>query len=45
MVRGDPQDRAITLRELIDSGLAKTLKANPFDPNNINEVIEGLRPP
>ena len=31
--RGDPRDRAITLRELIDSGLAKQLKQNPFDPN------------
>ena len=31
--RGDPRDRAITLRELIDSGLAKELKNNPFDPN------------
>ena len=32
--RGDPKDRAVTLRELIDSGLAKDLKARPFDPNN-----------
>ena len=31
--RGDPRDRAITLRELIDSGLAKELRNNPFDPN------------
>jgi hypothetical protein len=31
--RGDPRDRAITLRELIDSGLAQELKDNPFDPN------------
>ena len=31
--RGDPRDRAITLRELIDSGLAKELTDNPFDPN------------
>ena len=30
---GDPLDRAITLRELIDSGLAKKLADNPFDPN------------
>jgi len=30
--RGDPKDRAITLRELIDSGLAKELLNNPFDP-------------
>ena len=32
--RGDPVDRAVTLRELIESGLAKELRANPFDPNN-----------
>mgnify|MGYP001375908661 CR=1 FL=1 len=32
--RGDTRDRAITLRELIDSGLAKELLNNPFDPNN-----------
>jgi hypothetical protein len=31
--RGDPRDRAITLRELIESGLAKQLRENPFDPN------------
>ena len=31
--RGDPRDRAITLRELIDSGLAIELRNNPFDPN------------
>ena len=31
--RGDPRDRAITLRELVDSGLAIELKDNPFDPN------------
>lgn len=31
--RGDPKDRAITLRELIDSGLAEELKDNAFDPN------------
>jgi hypothetical protein len=28
--RGDPRDRAITLRELIDSGLAVELGANPY---------------
>jgi len=32
--KGDPIDRAITLRELIDSGLATQLKTTPFDPNN-----------
>lgn len=31
--RGDPRDRAITLRELIDSGMAQELTDNPFDPN------------
>ena len=31
--KGDPTDRAVTLRELIDSGLAKQLKTAPFDPN------------
>jgi len=30
---GDPIDRAVTLRELIDSGLAVKLKDNPFVPN------------
>jgi hypothetical protein len=30
---GDPIDRAVTLRELIDSGLAVKLKDNPFNPN------------
>jgi len=43
--RGDPKDRAITLRELIDSGLAKELKAAPFDPNNPNPANLGLGPP
>ncbi len=32
--RGDPRDRAVTLRELVDSGLAKELKTQQFDPNN-----------
>ncbi len=40
--RGDPVDRAITLRELITSGLAKELKASPFDPNNINSSNLGI---
>ena len=31
--RGDQRDRAITLRELIDSGLAVELAERPFDPN------------
>ena len=32
--RGDVRDRAITLRELIDTGLAIDLASNPFNPNN-----------
>ena len=39
--RGDPLDRAITLRELIDSGLAKKLTNRPFDPNGIPDFIPG----
>ena len=31
--RGDTRDRAVTLRELIDSGLAVELANRPFDPN------------
>jgi hypothetical protein len=31
--RGDPRDRAVTLRELIDGGLAKEFSSSPFDPN------------
>jgi hypothetical protein len=30
---GDPKDRAVTLRELIDSGLAVDLANNPYNPN------------
>lgn len=53
-LRGDPIDRAITLRELIDSGLAVSLKAAPFDPNNlnagnadfgVNDVVDTTTPP
>ena len=36
--RGDPRDRAITLRELISSGLAKELKEKPFDTNSAGTV-------
>jgi len=42
--RGDPRDRAITLRELVESGLAVDLKAAPFDPNNINNGNIGIAP-
>ena len=40
--RGDPRDRAVTLRELINSGLAEELKANKFDPNNITSSNLGM---
>jgi len=42
--RGDPVDRAITLRELISSGLASELAATPFNPNLINSGNIGLGP-
>lgn len=42
--RGDPQDRAITLRELIASGLAQELSAAPWDPNAITKDV-GFKPP
>lgn len=42
--RGDPVDRAITLRELVEAGLARRLRAAPFDPNNINRANVGLAP-
>jgi hypothetical protein len=37
--RGDPLDRAVTLRELIESGLAKRLSERPFDPNGLIDFI------
>jgi hypothetical protein len=40
--RGDPRDRAVTLRELINSGLAEELKATRFDPNSINSGNIGM---
>jgi len=42
--KGDPQDRAITLRELIESGLALQLKASPFDPNRYGAYNLGVGP-
>jgi len=42
--KGDPRDRAITLRELIDSGLAKDLKASAWDPNNYGAGNIGFAP-
>ena len=44
-VRGDPKDRAVTLRELLDSGLAEDLKANKFDPNHISSRNRGFGAP
>jgi uncharacterized coiled-coil protein SlyX len=38
--RGDPRDRAITLRELIDSGLASELANRPFNPNSGSTTFE-----
>ena len=43
--KGDPIDRAITLRELIDGGLALRLKATPFDPNRGGSSNLGFQPP
>lgn len=43
--RGDPKDRAVTLRELIDSGLAKELASTPFDPNNVTDGNRGFTTP
>tara|TARA_R110002012_G_scaffold304845_1_gene508591 strand:+ start:3494 stop:4942 length:1449 start_codon:yes stop_codon:yes gene_type:complete len=43
--RGDPKDRAVTLRELIDSGLAEELLDNPFDPNAGVGVTDFQAPP
>ena len=37
--RGDSRDRAITLRELIDSGLAEELASTPFNPNQANQTF------
>jgi uncharacterized coiled-coil protein SlyX len=36
--RGDPRDRAITLRELINSGLAEELRNRPYNPNRPNDL-------
>lgn len=37
--RGDPLDRAVTLRELVESGLAKRLSERPFDPDGLVDFI------
>ena len=41
-LRGDPRDRAITLRELISSGLAVELRASPFNPNAVGGTAVGF---
>lgn len=43
--RGDPRDRAITLREMFSSGLAIETKQANFDPNNYNGSNTGFLPP
>ena len=37
---GDPRDRAVTLRELVSSGLAEELLDNPFNPNAGTGVVD-----
>lgn len=39
-LRGDPVDRAVTLRELIDSGLATQLGHVPFNPDNLGTTVD-----
>lgn len=43
--RGDPRDRAVTLRELITGGVASETKQAYFDPNNYNGSTVGFNPP
>ena len=38
--RGDPIDRAVTLRELVDSGLATQLGHVPFNPDNLGASVD-----
>ena len=40
--RGDPLDRAVTLRELIENGLATSVKNSPFNPDGTGP---GIGPP
>lgn len=39
-LRGDPVDRAVTLRELIDSGLATQLGHVPFNPDTLGTTVD-----
>ena len=41
-VRGNPQDRAITLRELVDAGVVEEAPASTFDVQNINAANRGF---
>ena len=41
--RGDPIDRAVTLRELIESGLATQLAQSPYNPNTGETGFAPLR--
>ena len=41
-LRGDPRDRAVTLRELISSGLAVDLRSNAFNPNAVGGTDIGF---
>ncbi|MCJ8334550.1 MAG: DUF1983 domain-containing protein [Epibacterium sp.] len=44
--RGDPRDRAVTLRELIDSGIVVETKTGIFDPNALGDTgfFDGVNP-
>ena len=43
--RGDPRDRAVTLRELVTAGLAEELLDNPFNPNAGTGFVDFGPPP
>jgi len=43
--RGDPRDRAVTLRELLTSGVATEVAQYSFDPNNYSEATTGFNAP
>ena len=41
-IRGNPKDRAITLRELIDAGVVDEAPASSFDLHNITSFNRGF---
>ena len=41
-IRGNPKDRAITLRELIDAGVVDEAPASSFDLQNITALNRGF---